>query len=213
MKLSVHRALTRLKTLDAQIKERTSTSCFIAVVKGDKKLVMTPQLRMSSFEDASKTITANFNSVKDLIAERQKIKSAIIQSNALTKITVGTKELTVAEAIEYKNSMAYEQQLLSKLRIDYASASQLFDRQTQSVETEIQQLVAAMVSRETNTKVTDEQLDIARKTVETRNKPELIDPLKIVEKISAMADELQHFIDEVDAVLSESNARTEIEIA
>ena len=32
-------------------------------------------------------------------------ESAVLQSNAVTKVTVADKEMTVAEAIEYKNSI------------------------------------------------------------------------------------------------------------
>ena len=48
----------------------------------------------------------------DLISRRNKIKSAIIMSNAKTVVEVAGKQMTVAEAIDKKSSIEYEKELL-----------------------------------------------------------------------------------------------------
>ena len=63
---------------------------------------------------------ADYQSIEALIKRRNAIKSAIVVSNATTKIEVAGVKMTVAEAIERKTSISYDIQLLDKLKEVYA---------------------------------------------------------------------------------------------
>lgn len=59
---------------------------------------------------------ASYDKVMGLISYRHKIKALVVQSNACTKVIVGKEEMTVAEAIERKQSIQYEKDLLEVMQ-------------------------------------------------------------------------------------------------
>ena len=122
-KMTIHKALCELKTLDSRIQDaiRRSTFCF-ANKHSNQKIHGIP------IEDVKKECKAAYQSISDLISRRNAIKCAVVLSNATTKVTIGGKEYTVAEAIEMKNNgMALLKYLLDKLAGDYRSASRECD--------------------------------------------------------------------------------------
>jgi molybdopterin synthase catalytic subunit len=71
------------------------------------------QLNVDVFANNSK---ADYQSINDLITRRNRLKSAIILSNATTKVKIGDTVLTVAEVIERKQSLKYYKTLFDKLK-------------------------------------------------------------------------------------------------
>ena len=61
-------------------------------------------------------------------------------------------------------------------------------------------------------KQTPEEVALHTDTFMKRNEQELLDPLKVKKVIEAMEGSVNEFKSEVDAVLSESNAKTFIEL-
>jgi hypothetical protein len=51
-----------------------------------------------------------------LISRRATLKSAIMKSNATTKVTIGSKEMLVIDAIEMKETIKYKQAFLQQLK-------------------------------------------------------------------------------------------------
>ena len=78
-----------------------------SAVQADKKLLGTQNSRKTVQEFLDDAVS-KLQSANDLINYRRALKSAVLQSNAVTKVTVADKEMTVAEAIEYKNSISLE---------------------------------------------------------------------------------------------------------
>lgn len=121
-KISVTRALAQLKTLNDRI-QRASAEEFVTRIAGGKH---------SSGEELTKItarIEANYQSVTDMLAQRAKLKAAVVLSNATTSVEVGGVIMTVAEAIERKGSIGLERNLLRHL------ATQI-SRETTSVNNE-----------------------------------------------------------------------------
>ncbi len=210
--ITVHRALTQLKTLDGQINKATTQGVFVAMTKGDKKLVTTAAVRTLTAEAVTTKIKADYQSAKDLIVQRNKIKSAIVASNAVTKVTVAGVEMTVAEAIERKSSIQYECSLLQTLKSQFQRTSAEFEKQQQAVDREIAEKQSQAVGREVNAKINDEDAAALTRMVETREKPALVDPLAIDGEIQKLEKEITEFLAEVDSALNESNAVTRIEV-
>lgn len=65
------------------------------------------------------------------------------------------------------------------------------------------------VKNDDNTKSVIESTE---KMLHEKNDPHLIDPLKIADKIQALKKEIDEFREEADAVLSEQNALTVVDI-
>ena len=211
--ISIHRALTRLKLLDKQITESTLGTVFVAVARGTKDPVMVTRSqqgkKISTFEETAKSA---FASITSKIDARKKLKDKIVASNAVTKVTIADTEMTVAAAIEMKGSIAYQQALLKILRKQFLESNSEFNNSQVSLDQEIQKQISILTANEKNARPSDEQYKMIAEMQEVRLKPILVDPLGAEEQIAALADTIESFLSEVDAVLSESNASTKIDV-
>lgn len=88
-KMTVHKALCELKTLDARIQKSIQQGTFVFANKHSNNKVAGVSINTYSEE-----IRAAYQSAKDLIARRDAIKRAVTLSNATVKVTIGGKEYT-----------------------------------------------------------------------------------------------------------------------
>ena len=201
-KISVSRALAQLKTLIDRI-QRASAEQFVTRVAGGKH---------SSGEELTKItarIEANYQSVTDMLAQRAKLKSAVVLSNATTQVEVGGVTMTVAEAIERKGSIELERNLLRHLATQLSRETTSVNHEQRLLDAKVETLLGQAVGKDR--KVDAAELQAIRDAVEGNAKPELLDPLKVQEKIEALNKAIDDFTLDVDFALSEVNARTLIE--
>lgn len=203
--MSVTRGLAELKTLDARIRKAIHENTYVSMTTGKK-----PLAGYHTNEEFEKEVESKFQSANDLIARRNKIKSAIVKSNAETVVVISDEKMTVAEAIERKSSIAYDQELLRKLKSDYSNVIRLFEREEESVKQRLDKQLETTYGRDA--KLTPDQYDNVAKPFLEQNQPNMIDPLKIKEKIDYLEKRIDDFLTNVDFSLSESNAITKIEI-
>jgi hypothetical protein len=163
-------------------------------------------------EQIESAITASFQQVEALIARRDAIKRAIIVSNGSTKVNISGTEMTVAEAIERKGSIGYTQHFINTLVAHYNQATNAVNQQNTRVEADIEKRVMAAYGNDKG-KVNEDQYNLIAQAVKGESEAKLLDPVKIADKIKELQTKFSDFVTEVDFVLSESNARTEIEIA
>lgn len=76
------------------------------------------EIRKPSYN--SQQAQRRFQQINDLISFRQKLKSALILSNATTKVKICGREMTIAEVIEEKNAIKHKQELLRRLKDQYS---------------------------------------------------------------------------------------------
>ena len=86
-KMTVHKALCELKTLDARIQKGIQQNPFVFANKHANSKVAGVNVG-----DYCKEILASYQSVNDLIARRDAIKRAVTLSNATVTVTIGGKE-------------------------------------------------------------------------------------------------------------------------
>ena len=123
-KMTVHKALCELKTLDSRTQKCMQQNPFVFANKHANSKVAGV-----SIGDYCKEVQASYQSANDLIARRDAIKRAVTLSNATVKVTIGGKEYTVAEAIELKNhGVPLKQMLLKKLDSDNRRARMEADK-------------------------------------------------------------------------------------
>lgn len=72
-----------------------------------------------SREDYQTKVRAALQRVDALISRRRVIKRAIVLSNASVTVSVANEEMTVAEAIEMKNFIAYYEAVLNTMHGAY----------------------------------------------------------------------------------------------
>lgn len=203
--MTVTKALSELKLLDKRINRGIYEAEFVGVVVGDKKKV-----DHIDVEEFKQKVKSNYDSVVDLIAYRNKIKSAIVSSNAQTTVTIAGNTYTVAEAIERKTSIQYEQELLQRLKTYYLNASTEIDRINENVQVRLDRSLEQMLSNDG--KQDNEFINQFTENFNKKNQAKLVDPLNIKEKIETLETEIEDFLSEVDHELSVSNATTIIEV-
>lgn len=201
--ISVTRALAEVKSLNDRIEKATRGTTFIGVTVGGK----VPN--GADLQTTQNTLKANLQSVQDLITRRQKVKSAIVRSNALTVVTINGVEMTVAEAIERKGSIDKDRALLAVLKAQQAQVRTAIERNNVLMQSKIDAMILTAVGKER--KATEEELEAISKPYITSNITAALDPSGLDTVIQKLEDDINGFVFEVDFVLSEANAKTVIE--
>lgn len=206
-KISITEALNELKLYDSKItKEITNATLCGATKKSSDKVGV---VKKEDFEDRAK---ASYQSVTDLIANRNTLKSAVVKSNAVTEVTVDDKVMTVAEAIERKNSIEYDETLLNEMKRQYANATATVDKENKKVDAKVDDLLTTLVGKDSDKKLNKEDQEAVEKPYREKNEFEFVDPLGLYEKIQALEADIDGFKSNVDTVLVLSNATTFIEV-
>lgn len=143
------------------------------------------------------------------------MKRAIVLSNATTKVTVGDKEYTVAEAIDMKNhGMDGLKTLLYDMTRQYNTAVREFNNNSgDELEDKANQYVMNILKSQGDStdKADAKQVQALHDSYVANNEFIMIDPLDIAKKIEEIYSMIDEFNTEIDSALSVSNALTVIE--
>lgn len=204
MEISIHRALAELKLLDKRIiKSISDAPSFCVPIKNGDKTV-----GKDSLDEYKKKVEGNLDSTLALIERREQIKAKIMYSNAVTKVKVAGKEMTVAEAIEKKNNLKYKKLFLDRLKKDLYLANNQIEDKNSELSDRLESFLKATLGDNPSKKEIESVSDLFM----DRNELKLYDPIGIEKKIEELEEEIDGFVMEVDFVLSESNSKTTIEI-
>lgn len=209
--MSITRALVELKNLDNKIKQAIQGVHFIGVTTGkdNNKKVFIPS--GNDVASAQQLIQGNFDKATQLISNRQKIKAAVVKSNAVTEVKLAGNLLTVAEAIETKTSLPYKELLLTTLVQQANSANTHVSNINNKMNEDIDKALQVVYGNEKG-KVQSEMYEQVAEPQRKQKEGAILDPAKIDLKIKSLQDEIQTIKSELDFVLAESNAKTEIEV-
>jgi len=205
--MTITRALSELKLLNNRIQKQINNTLFVDSYQKRNSLTGISRIRKEDFE---KNVKAEYQSIKDLIELRQKIKSAIIKSNSEQTVKINDVVYTVAEAIDRKSSIEYEKQLMDKLRQDYVGVNTNIKKASVELDDKVQRMLEQNLG--TDKKADKEAYENIAKPFIEQNEWLLIDPIKAQEVINELDKKIDGFLSEVDFVLSESNAKTEITV-
>lgn len=203
--ITVHAALGELKKVSQRIDKAIYSSRFIGAKKISADKVSDTTMSVDDFTIDS---VGSYQSITDLIALRDKIKSAIVLSNATTKLTVGEVEMTVAEAIEYKTSIQFKKNLLQRMKSQYIESVAQVNRNNERVENNLDAQVSNLAGKDSNKANLAGYMEEYRK----QNCWTVVDPLDLKAKMDALDKEIMDFETNVDVALSISNATTFITI-
>ena len=209
--MTIHKALSELKTIDNRI-SKAIRDCKFAVVNkhSNEKIGGVP---VEEFRKEQENV---FKSACDLISRRNAIKRAVVKSNATAMVVINGAQYTVAEAIDMKNhGMDGKRELLRQMIVHLSAAEIEIERQNgdqlqQRADAYIKNMYAnqADLSKMTGDMRSDREKFITQQTAE------LVTPMgmDVRKTIKDLEDEINLFMIEVDAALSVSNATTTIEI-
>lgn len=199
---SVTQALAELKLLDKRIRAYTSNS------------VQWVDVSLKTFPvDADRfaaRVTAEYQSLSDLIKRRQQLKQAVILSNAQTRVKVGSWEGTIAEAIELKNSLSYKHDLLERMKANLLAARTRLQHEETNLQARLDRLLSSELGKDVKTN--PETIQSITKSFHENNKVTFVDPLHLQDKIRELESEIESFETNVDWVLSEANGRTSVDV-
>jgi len=195
--ITITRALAQLKTLSERIDNTLEKSVFITYkYRGEKERDITEH---------------NLQKVRDLIGYRKRLKAAIVESNAATRVTIHGETCTVAEAIERKSSIELEKRLLAKMKRELAEVTRKVEAHNQQVQKKLDRLLEVEFGKD-QVKSNVENMETISESYLRNNRAETMDPLHLEDKISQLEESIMNFESEVDLVLSESNALTKINV-
>jgi len=206
--MTITRALVELKMLDKKINQAINEILVVECQNNTRDTTLISQIKITDFVKNAK---ADFQSLNDLIERRSKIKSLVIKTNALTKVNINNKEMSIAEAIETKYSIEYKKTLLSVIQRQYHTSLNKMEQSNTKLDKDIKEMMIANFGKDSKN-IKTEEFETIEKAFRNKNIVSLIDPIKIGEIIKQLENEINTFEAEIDFVLSEINAKTEIDI-
>ena len=207
-KYSIHRCLIELKTMDDRIKKAIANGNFIGSMKTGSPKVAGTMLTRAEFEA---NIAASVQSIDSLIKRAVNIKDAVVNSNAVTFIDVAGVTMTIAAAIERKNSILLEKKYLNSLKNAYTEAFNRISTQNTLMEEGLERQIMAIIGADKSKSNSDETTLYSSNYRESHTWIE-IDPLNLRELIVKKELEIDEFEKEIDYKLSTSNAITMVDI-
>ena len=210
-KMTVHKALAELKTMDDRIAKAIRGTTYVLAVKHSAE-----KINGMTVQNFKEKMRSGYQKATDLIARRDAMKRAVVLSNATTKVKVGENEYTVAEAIEMKNhGMEFRNMLLCQMNSAYVTAQNELNRNSgETLEKKAEKYVLDVIAaqpKDSKMTVDSEAMKTLRKTYIENNTYDLVDPLDVAQIMETLDAEINEFNAEVDAALSVSNALTVIE--
>lgn len=206
-KISINRALKELKTIGNRINKATGQGKFAGY---SSKLTVEGNYKTT--EEMVDHIKSSYQSVTALINRRNVIKSRISKSNALTEVSVNGKVMTVAEALEYKNGLAFEANLANKLFADAEQAYRMADRLNRDLEPRLDTYLQYTLSPDYKKKSTDNDIKATIEAFYKQNGYKPVDPIECFKEADRLLKKIEDFRNEVDITLNESNNVTLIEV-
>ena len=224
VRMTLAKALVELKTTEARIDSLANEICndyrytesgrlekpiFVGFKRTvDERVagtILTP-------EEFNKNAIAMYDQYNGLITKQIKLKRAISDANNKYKVNIIGKEMTITEAIFYKKTIYYKELLKIRISKEQNVFLKINDDNERSI-TENANALAVQTLAGTNKKIPDpETIAAFNKTLRESGKLSLIDPLESTKKIEQLTNEIDDFKKEIDYILSEANAKNEIEV-
>ena len=208
---TITRALSRVNALQDKLNKAREQDYIVTI--------NTIKLQTTEAQDLLKTLKGNMQSVLDIKNEILKIKLKIQESNLTTKVEVAGKEMSVREAIETKYLLEnYFTYISNTMQTQMLNAKRKLVQAQQDIE--IQQAIAVQdITKSLGKELSSSEIEErAKLTIQlTKETKELsilsFDGVNNAEdSFKTFESSVRNFLEEVDYVLSESNAVTTIEV-
>ncbi|MFD2116877.1 hypothetical protein ACFSTH_20895 [Paenibacillus yanchengensis] len=203
--MSIQEALNELSTLNKRIEKSIHKRIqFGAIVIGKK-----PVNGYNSNEEFQKDVKSVYDSMRALIHRRTLIKRAIVKKNAEVEVTIGNQVLTLAEAIERKNSIKLEETILREMENQYTTLMNEFASTKEYYRERLDRHIENAVGKDNKDKFKEDNAMF--NFFKEENEPAFIDPIHLRKEIDALDEEITTFKEKVDNVLTTANVKNNIE--
>lgn len=209
-KISVTRALSELKKTGDQLGRLSASAVYVSatVGRGDRQRTLSG---IRTPEAERREIQGNFDQFNAVFQRRRAIKSALVKSNATTMVTIAGETMSVAEAIEMKRTMEFRRQQVNYMKNQLNLANAQINAHNLTLNQEIEANLSSIYGSEKNRLDQSIYQSVAGPKLEAREAA-VLDPLNISERIKELEKVIEIYDTELDFTLSESNARTEVEV-
>lgn len=185
-KMTIHKALAELKTMDARIAKAIHETPYVLAVKHSAEKIN--GMTVDNFKDKMRS---GYQKATNLIARRDAMKRAVVLSNATTKVKIGDNEYSVAEAIEMKNhGMEFKSDLLRQMNSAYTAAqNELVRNGGEALEKKAEQYVLAVIAaqpKDSKMSVDSDAMKTLRQTYIDNNTYDLVDPMNIAKVMESL---------------------------
>ncbi len=205
-KMTIHRGLAQLKLLDSRINKKIARIPSCGFIKKDG--LVNDLYKKDDFE---KNLKSEYESVLDLIRRKNDIKCAIVKANGETTIKVGGNAMKIADAINFKTLIKYKRALIERMEAGHRNTVSAIESHNAETDDKAIRLAEKALGKE-NIKLTDKDVENVVKPFLENNRLELVDPLGVEQRMVDLDTEVLEFESEVDAILSEANATTFINV-
>ena len=206
-RMTITQALVELKLYDSKIVKAIRTAEFINIRKKNSNKI--GSISVDKFE---KNAIESYQSIIDMIKNREAIKRAIVLSNATTIVNIAGIEMTVAEAIEKRNLINHEKTLIDEMSRQFTFTERAFTEQNDKVDEQAEKLLVSYYGKDAAKKISKEDYDTIVTPYKEANGYVVVDPIGLKDKLEALSNANSDFMANVDVVLSVSNATTFIEV-
>ncbi len=206
--MTIHKALSELKILDARINKEIGNTTFIVTNKhSNSKIAGAP------IKDFYDQVREKYQSIRTLINRRNAIKRAVTRSNAVTVVRIGDQEYSVAEAIDMKSmGIDYLVALKETISNQVARCKTNADRENgEKLDARVEQYVKTIAEGADSKNLPDDVKRMREDFVASQT-VEIIDPIESAKVIDELQDRIDSFLSDVDSALSVSNAMTTVEV-
>lgn len=155
-------------------------------------------------------VKARLDSVNGLIRFRDKLKAAIVTSNAKTNVVIGSATMSVAEAIETKHSILAKKVLLVKLVTDWQALERDANQKNSVLEQRADQYVTSLFNQ--NPSASEVEKANARSQFIQNNTAVILTNDTVRSTIEELKAEIENFETNVDVALSVVNATTKVTV-
>ena len=211
-KITIHRILSELKTIDDRINKEISSFKPLTVKRGNNSLVSTGGRLPIPEEEFVNNAKSTYQSIEDLINRKFKLKSALTKANVNTKVTIDGKEYTIIEAIEMKSIMDLKKSLLYRMALEINQSNKTYESTSAQVDSDFERMLSTQVANITNKSDIQKVRDGYMETFYKQNEVKMVDPLKCSDLANSLQKEIDKFLMEIDSALSEANATTLVEL-
>ena len=199
--MSITQALAELKLLRKR---------FDGVLDDAKFVALKTKTRPVDMDKFNRAAQGSFQSFRDLLDRYNRIKAAIVVSNATARVKVGGRDYSVAEAVERKRSIDTERRCLALMQQQWQQVQREYEHHNQTQQERLDKLVLQELGKDNKTSV--EVVQNLTDAFWKNNKAEVVDPLGLEQRIKDYSKDIEEFELNVDWVLSEANGRVMITV-
>ena len=201
-KYTLTKSLSLLKTLKARWSKELGDLESIAVKHG--KNLRRPYSSYNP-DDFKKRSLSQIQSLEALEKRIQEIKTKIDQANSTTKVKIGSRVMTIQEALVEKSLIEMKKRRLLKYKDQLSTAREEYDRALEDNKKRVEKIVQDKAEKTVEEEVV--------KSIDAVYPVEMIDASGLSDRIKSLEKEIEEFETNVDFALSEVNSTTYIEVS